>query len=110
LLHEWKTFDYKDTAPKDCITWVFQSFVPVAKIQGDKHYSIISDHLGTPILATDEQGNKVWERVLDIYGRVRKEEGGKGFCCFLLNRQNYENNRSLRYIKCLYVDTLYNSK
>ena len=62
---------------------MFQNFVPVAKIQGDKHYSIISDHLGTPILATDEQGNKVWERTLDIYGRVRKEECEKDFCNML---------------------------
>jgi len=97
LLHEWKTFDYKDTAPKDCITWVFQNFVPVAKIQGDKHYSIISDHLGTPILATDEQGNKVWERTLDIYGRVRKEEGEKGFCNMLYQGQYLDTETELVY-------------
>ena len=97
MLYEWKTFDYKDTAPKDCITWVFQSFVPVAKIQGDKHYSIISDHLGTPILATDEQGNKVWERTLDIYGRVRKEEGEKGFCNMLYQGQYLDTETELVY-------------
>ena len=97
MLHEWKTFDYKDTAPKDCITWVFQNFVPVAKIQGDKHYSIISDHLGTPILATDEQGNKVWERTLDIYGRVRKEEGEKGFCNMLYQGQYLDTETELVY-------------
>ena len=97
MLHELKTFDYKDTAPKDCITWVFQNFVPVAKIQGDKHYSIISDHLGTPILATDEQGNKVWERTLDIYGRVRKEEGEKGFCNMLYQGQYLDTETELVY-------------
>ena len=97
MLHEWKTFDYKDTAPKDCITWVFQNFVPVAKIQGDKHYSIISDHLGTPILATDEQGNKVWERTLDIYERVRKEEGEKGFCNMLYQGQYLDTETELVY-------------
>ncbi|KGN81815.1 hypothetical protein HW49_03770 [Porphyromonadaceae bacterium COT-184 OH4590] len=72
-LHEWKEFDYKETTDNDRITWVFQGFTPVAKIQGDKSYSIISDHLGTPIRAIDTNGVKVWERELDIYGKVRKE-------------------------------------
>ena len=76
---------------------MFQNFVPVAKIQGDKHYSIISDHLGTPILATDEQGNKVWERTLDIYGRVRKEEGEKGFCNMLYQGQYLDTETELVY-------------
>jgi len=35
-------------------------------------YSIITDHLGTPVEAYDSDGKKVWEQELDIYGRVRK--------------------------------------
>ena len=54
-------------------TWVFEDFVPTAKLVNGKAYSIISDHLGTPILAVDSEGREVWNRQLDIYGRVRKE-------------------------------------
>ena len=34
---------------------------------------IISDYLGTPIEAYDEEGQRVWARELDIYGRTRSE-------------------------------------
>ncbi|QOW61794.1 RHS repeat domain-containing protein [Treponema pedis] len=96
-LHEWKEFDYKETTDNDRITWVFQGFTPVAKIQGDKSYSIISDHIGTPLQAIDTQGNKVWERELDIYGRVRKEEGEKGFCNMLYQGQYLDTETELVY-------------
>ena len=46
---------------------------------------IISDHLGTPVETYDENGNRVWERELDIYGRVktgRNETGEKTFIPF----------------------------
>ena len=35
---------------------------------------LVSDYLGTPVEAYDEEGKKVWERNLDIYGRVKTEE------------------------------------
>ncbi|WP_024468254.1 RHS repeat domain-containing protein [Treponema pedis] len=97
-LHEWKEFDYKETTDNDRITWVFQGFTPVAKIQGDKHYSIISDHLGTPLQAIDTQGNKVWERELDIYGKVRKEtEETANFVPFLFQGQYLDTETELVY-------------
>ncbi|WP_404812863.1 hypothetical protein ACIRNY_03050 [Capnocytophaga canimorsus] len=34
-LHEWKTFDYRETTDNNRITWVFQDFVLVAKRQRD---------------------------------------------------------------------------
>ena len=40
---------------------------------------IISDYLGTPIEAYDEEGQRVWARELDIYGRTRSEEREAGF-------------------------------
>ena len=63
-----------DEPTTNLITWVFEegSFVPQAKIVDGETYSIISDYLGTPILSFDEKGNKVWERELDIYGKVKK--------------------------------------
>ncbi|WP_024468590.1 RHS repeat domain-containing protein [Treponema pedis] len=94
-LHEIK----KEGKREDEITtWVFQGFTPVAKIQGDKHYSIISDHLGTPLQAIDTQGNKVWERTLDIYGKVRKEtEETANFVPFLFQGQYLDAETELVY-------------
>ena len=47
--------------------------VPSAKIVVERRYSIISDYLGTPIEAYDEEGKRIRKRELDIYGRVRIE-------------------------------------
>ena len=63
-------------------TWIFDegTFVPSAKLVGERRYSIISDYLGTPIEAYDEEGRRVWARELDVYGRVRIEQGEVGWC------------------------------
>ncbi|WP_276529311.1 RHS repeat-associated core domain-containing protein [Capnocytophaga canis] len=110
-MHEWKTFDYRETTDNDRITWVFQDFVPVAKLQGDKSYSIISDHIGTPLVAIDTNGVKVWERELDIYGRVRKEftsddvaNRRSGFMPFLYQGQYYDKETELAYNRFRYYD------
>ncbi len=94
-LHEIK----KEGKREDEITtWVFQGFIPTAKIQGDKSYSIISDHIGTPLQAIDTQGNKVWERTLDIYGKVRKEtEETANFVPFLFQGQYLDTETELVY-------------
>ena len=58
--------------PENLITWVFQDdFIPRGKLTRTGNYSIISDYLGTPVEAYDGEGIKVWERELDIYGRVK---------------------------------------
>ena len=63
--------------PENLITWVFQDdFIPRGKMTRIGNYSIIGDYLGTPVEAYDGEGRKVWERELDIYGRVKT--GGKG--------------------------------
>ena len=84
------------------ITWVFDegTFVPQAKITNKGTFSIISDYLGTPILSFDEQGNKVWERELDIYGKVRK--GDNTFCPFTYQGQYYDPETELCYNRFRY--------
>ena len=82
-IHEWSykvidiQSDEEESTPlkeptEDITTWVFEAgtFVPTAKIQDGKQYSIVSDYLGTPIQMYDEQGNKTWDCTLDIYGKV----------------------------------------
>ena len=87
-------------------TWVFEGFVPTAKLVNGKAYSIISDHLGTPILAVDSEGNQVWNRELEIYGRVRHkfvhpsfggDGGGFPFIPFLYQGQYYDFETKLAY-------------
>lgn len=52
-------------------TWIFEvgSFVPYGKIANGKHYSIITDHLGTPIEAYNQEGELIWEREQDLFRR-----------------------------------------
>src|SRR5690606_19176677 len=63
-LQEWKSFETRDVLTDKVITWIFEedSYSPIAKIKKDKQYSIVNDHLGTPIEAYAEDGKSIWER------------------------------------------------
>ena len=76
--------------------------VPSAKLVGDRHYSIISDYLGTSVEANDEEGQRVWARKLDIYGRTRSEEGAVGFIPFLYEGQYLYRETGLPYNRFRY--------
>ena len=54
-------YDKEEPVTDNLITWVFDenSFVPAAKLVGDKSYSILTDHLGTPYEAYDENGESI---------------------------------------------------
>ena len=94
-----------ENIPDNLITWVFQDdFIPRGKITKDGNYSIISDYLGTPVEAYDEEGKKVWERNLDIYGRVKTEEtlGEKNFILFRFQGQYEDEEIGLYYNRFRY--------
>jgi RHS repeat-associated protein len=76
----------------DVITWVFDedSFSPVAKLKGQKQYSILSDYLGTPTHLFNDGGEVIWEAALDSYGKLRIEKGTLGSCPFRYQGQ-YED-------------------
>ena len=117
-LHEWsykaiglQSDEEKNTPPKepaeDITTWVFEAgtFIPAAKIQGDKQYSIVSDYLGTPIQMYDEQGNKTWDCTLDIYGKVLAVDKGTEFDCPFRFQGQYEDiETGLYYNRFRYYD------
>ena len=74
-------------------------------IRPDGGYGIISDHLGTPVEAYNEEGKKVWERELDIYGRVkkgRKDTGEKKFVPFRFQGQYEDEETGLYYNRFRY--------
>ncbi len=106
ILHEYKTFDARVTTADDIMTWVFEedSFTPMAKIKGNKRYSLVSDHLGTPIRAYTDTGDKVWERELDSFGNARMTVGDAGFCNYLYPGQLLDIETGLAYNRFRYYD------
>ena len=80
-LHEWTPSQRRNEQgeieeyQKDLRTWLFEeeSFVPLALFQDGKAYSIVTNHLGTPVEAYNEQGEEVWYRRLDMNGNVIEE-------------------------------------
>jgi RHS repeat-associated protein len=67
LVHE-RVSKYGERLP--LVTWIFEPgvFAPVAKFEGGKRYSIVSDHLGTPTMLMTEAGKLAWKAQLDVYG------------------------------------------
>ncbi|WP_316931127.1 RHS repeat-associated core domain-containing protein [Porphyromonas gulae] len=92
------------TEEENVTTWLFEegTFVPAAKIVGDKSYSIITDYLGTPTHAFDCNGAKVWERNLDIYGKIRT--GNSTFVPFLYQGQYWDEETDLCYNRFRYYN------
>lgn len=91
---------------ENLVTWVFEgnSFIPCARLQDQEKYSIITDHLGTPVQAYDGAGHKVWERELDCYGKVRKLKGAENFCNYLYQGQYEDKDTQLVYNRFRYYD------
>ena len=95
----------KSEIPGNLVTWVFnEGFVPSAKITSEGHYSIISDYLGTPVEAYDEQGHKVWSAELDVYGRMKEFTGEKDFIPFRYQGQYEDVEIGLYYNRFRYYD------
>ena len=106
--HSGKNIKGRQEFMHNLIKWVFQDgFIPRGKITKDGNYSIISDYLGTPVEAYDEEGKKVWERNLDIYGRVKTEEalGEKNFILFRFQGQYEDEETELYYNRFRYYDS-----
>ncbi|WP_353117752.1 DUF6531 domain-containing protein [Myroides odoratus] len=106
VLHEYKCFDAQETIAEDIITWVFEEggFVPLAKLKGKQQYSLVADHLGTPIRAYSDTGDKVWERELDSFGNARMTFGDEGFCSYLYQGQTQDKETGLAYNRFRYYD------
>jgi RHS repeat-associated protein len=91
---------------ENIITWIFEdeSFVPCAKIDEKKKYSIVTDYLGTATHGYDAEGKIVWERELDCYGKSRKQKGAKDFCPYLYQGQYLDDETGLAYNRFRYYD------
>ena len=91
---------------ENLITWVYDSdsYVPTAKIVGERHYSIISDYIGRPVQAYDDNGNVVWQADYDIYGNVRNLHGSRQFIPFRQLGQYEDEEIGLYYNRFRYYD------
>ena len=79
------------------------SFVPCGKIVNGKHYSIITDHLGTPIEAYNQEGELIWGREQDLYGNSRQGFAKENFRCpFKYQGQYYDPEIELCYNRFRY--------
>jgi len=89
--------------PHGCKAAVCESFVPCGKITNGKHYSIITDHLGTPIEAYNQEGALIWEREQDLYGNSRQGFAKENFRCpFKYQGQYYDSEVELCYNRFRY--------
>ena len=99
------TFDRSEPAD-DVITWVYDtdSYVPTAKIENGKTYSIVSDYIGRPVQAYDECGTVVWQADYDIYGNLCNLRGDREFIPFRQVGQYEDTETGLYYNRFRYYD------
>ena len=89
---------------ENLISWVYDSdsYVPTAKIVGDRHYSIIGDYIGRPVQVYDDKGNVVWQADYNIYGNVRNLHGSRLFIPFHQLGQYEDEETGLYYNRFWY--------
>ena len=107
-LHEWHELEVGPGAgaAQDLATWLFEddSFAPAAKLTAKGSYSVVCDHLGTPLSMYDGQGQATWEMSLDSYGGVRQGRGKAQDCPFRYQGQYEDTETGLYYNRFRYYD------
>ena len=81
------------------VTWVYDTdgYVPTAKLVNGKRYGIVSDYIGRPVQAYDEQGTLVWQADYDIYGNLLNLKGNRKFVPFRQLGQYEDEETGLYY-------------
>ena len=105
-LHEWRELALDGANTEEVITWLFEeaSHAPLAKLAGQKRYSVLTDALGTPLELVDERGTTAWSAELNSYGRVRLLEGTRAACPFRYQGQYEDTETGLYYNRFRYYD------
>ncbi|WP_218043918.1 RHS repeat domain-containing protein, partial [Capnocytophaga canimorsus] len=78
--------------------------MPSAKLVDNKSFSIVSDYIGRPVLAFDENGDSVWSCDYDIYGKLINLQGDKSFIPFRQLGQYEDVEIGLYYNRFRYYD------
>lgn len=93
-------------APAGLITWVSdpETLAPAAKLVGGRAYSVVCDHLGTPVLMLDEDGRRVWEAEISTWGELRVALGDAADCPHRFAGQYEDGETGLIYNRFRYFD------
>jgi RHS repeat-associated protein len=88
------------------ITWLFDPdrFAPMAKLVGTEQFSIVTDHIGTPVLMADTEGRTRWSATTSIYGELSDLEGDRYACPFRWPGQYEDAETGLYYNRFRYYD------
>jgi len=88
------------------ITWLFEpeTFAPLARLVGDLHFGIVTDHLGVPRAMFDARGTEVWSASIDAYGGLRDVRGDRQACPFRWPGQYEDAETGLHYNRFRYYD------
>ena len=105
-LHEWSELKLGPGAGsvEKLATWLFDedSFAPAAKLTEKGAYSVVCDHLGTPLSMYDAKGAATWSMALDSYGGVC--QGQAQDCPFRYQGQYEDTETGLYYNRFRYYD------
>jgi RHS repeat-associated protein len=89
----------------DAVSWVFDpgAFAPLAKVEGERRFSVVTDHLGTPRMLADEIGMLAWKAQLDVYGVAQTDVALTG-CPWRWPGQYEDRETGLYYNRFRYYD------
>jgi RHS repeat-associated protein len=87
------------------VTWVVEpgTYAPLAKIDGNARYGVVTDHLGAPTMLLTEAGRVAWKAQLDLYG-VAAEEINETGCPWRFPGQYEDPETGLYYNRFRYYD------
>lgn len=95
--------------PPEVLTWLFEpeSFAPLARLSSRERRgsSVITDHLGTPVVMLGAQGEESWSAELDSYGQVQQISGERTHCPFRFPGQYEDEETGLYYNRFRYFDS-----
>ncbi len=87
------------------VTWEMEPgrFAPIAKVEGEKRYGVVTDHLGTPTALFDEAGEIAWKAQLDLVG-VATTDVMRTACPWRWPGQYEDEETGLYYNRFRYYD------
>ncbi len=88
------------------IAWLFdaESFAPSGKLVGEDAFSVVTDHLGTPIALYDDAGREAWSGSMEAWGHLRTLTGAAEVCPFRWPGQYEDAETGLYYNRFRYYD------
>jgi RHS repeat-associated protein len=92
--------------PTGLITWVSDqaTLAPVAKLVDGRAFSIVCDHLGTPVRLLDEAGRTAWAGEVSSWGILTLTTGDAVDCPFRFLGQYEDQETGLYYNRHRYYD------